>query len=433
MPRAIARCVLPVPGGPSSTTFSFPCRKSSWPRCSTTCFFTERWKVKSNSSRVLRAGKRAALIRFSPPWHSREETSVESTASRKRSCDHSPPGPARPAWAPRARRRAPSGPGRGGRARRVFVMPGSARRSGGAALDLDPGPGARSPRSRSRSTWWAGSVKVRPLAKERRWRATSSPVSSATGADLRLPDPDLDPAPGQARVERVVVAVPVQVGLGRHPHDEAAVEVGHRLRQRPHPLPLLGEPLGRPGADRAQEAPGDPPLPGVELGLEVLGRGEAPAGLEVGLQEALVALDDPLGLRVAGLAEDPADRQGAAEGGELLGRPPAAGVQGALAVPDDLLAAGRRGRPGSGRCPRSGRGLLGEDQRRGGGPRPAEGAGDDEPGRVWPWPTGISPAAPRGRTGRSRRADRRCAGRCGAQVERPDLAQVVVEDRLRPS
>jgi KaiC/GvpD/RAD55 family RecA-like ATPase len=34
-------------------------------------------------------GKRAALIRFSLPWDSREETSVERTASRKRSCDHS--------------------------------------------------------------------------------------------------------------------------------------------------------------------------------------------------------------------------------------------------------------------------------------------------------------------------------------------------------
>ncbi len=28
--------VLPVPGGPSRTTFSRACRKSSWPRCSTT-------------------------------------------------------------------------------------------------------------------------------------------------------------------------------------------------------------------------------------------------------------------------------------------------------------------------------------------------------------------------------------------------------------
>ncbi len=46
---------------------------------------TERWKVKSNSSSVLRAGKRAALIRDSPPWLSRDETSVDSSASAKRS------------------------------------------------------------------------------------------------------------------------------------------------------------------------------------------------------------------------------------------------------------------------------------------------------------------------------------------------------------
>lgn len=44
-------------------------------------------RMKSNSSRVLRAGNRAALIRFSPPWLSREATSVESTASRNFSCD----------------------------------------------------------------------------------------------------------------------------------------------------------------------------------------------------------------------------------------------------------------------------------------------------------------------------------------------------------
>jgi hypothetical protein len=46
---------------------------------------TERWKVKSNSSSVLRAGKRAALIRLSPPWLSLEATSVDSSASAKRS------------------------------------------------------------------------------------------------------------------------------------------------------------------------------------------------------------------------------------------------------------------------------------------------------------------------------------------------------------
>ena len=39
------------------------------------------WKVKSNSSSVLRAGKRAALIRPWPPWLSRLSISVFSSAA----------------------------------------------------------------------------------------------------------------------------------------------------------------------------------------------------------------------------------------------------------------------------------------------------------------------------------------------------------------
>jgi hypothetical protein len=65
IPSAIARCVLPVPGGPKRTTFSLAWRRSSCPRCSTSVFCTERWKLKSNSSSVLRAGKGPALIRAS--------------------------------------------------------------------------------------------------------------------------------------------------------------------------------------------------------------------------------------------------------------------------------------------------------------------------------------------------------------------------------
>jgi hypothetical protein len=48
-------------------------------------FFTERWKVKSNSSNVFLAGNRAVLIRPSPPWDSRALTSVASSISAKRS------------------------------------------------------------------------------------------------------------------------------------------------------------------------------------------------------------------------------------------------------------------------------------------------------------------------------------------------------------
>jgi len=52
---------------------SLACRKSSCLRCSITVFFTLRWKLKSNSSRVFLAGKRAWRMRASPPWLSRAD------------------------------------------------------------------------------------------------------------------------------------------------------------------------------------------------------------------------------------------------------------------------------------------------------------------------------------------------------------------------
>ena len=82
MPSTIARCVLPVPGGPKAKTHSVECGKSSWPRCSITVFVTERWKEKSSSSRVLRAGRHAERMRGSPPWASRAETEQAATWPR---------------------------------------------------------------------------------------------------------------------------------------------------------------------------------------------------------------------------------------------------------------------------------------------------------------------------------------------------------------
>ena len=41
------------------------------------------WKAKSNSSSVLRAGKRAALMRAWPPWLSRLSVSVLSSVAAK--------------------------------------------------------------------------------------------------------------------------------------------------------------------------------------------------------------------------------------------------------------------------------------------------------------------------------------------------------------
>lgn len=56
---------------------------------------------------------------------------------------------------------------------------------------------------------------------------------------------------------------------------------------------------------------------------------------------------------------------GAAEGGELLGRATAAGVQGALAVPNDRLGEGAEEDQAAGDAPEQIGRLLSEDQRRG--------------------------------------------------------------------
>jgi hypothetical protein len=49
------------------------------------------------------------------------------------------------------------------------------------------------------------------------------------GDDLALGGPDLHAPSSGAWVQRVVVGVEAQIGLLGHPHDEAAVDVGHAL------------------------------------------------------------------------------------------------------------------------------------------------------------------------------------------------------------
>ena len=60
--RLTARCVLPTPGGPSSTTFSLRSTKPSSCKLSTCSRFIEGWNEKSNSASVLTAGNREARI-----------------------------------------------------------------------------------------------------------------------------------------------------------------------------------------------------------------------------------------------------------------------------------------------------------------------------------------------------------------------------------
>jgi hypothetical protein len=81
----MARWVLPVPGGPRKTTFSFAATKSRVPRCSIRSRLRPRAWSKSNSSKDLRAGNRAARIRPSPPWDFRADTSRCRQATRNSS------------------------------------------------------------------------------------------------------------------------------------------------------------------------------------------------------------------------------------------------------------------------------------------------------------------------------------------------------------
>ena len=80
-PSATARWVLPVPGGPSSTTLRASARNA--PEASApTWFRLAGWASKPKSSRVLRAGKPAARMRSSAPEALRAETSRSSSAAR---------------------------------------------------------------------------------------------------------------------------------------------------------------------------------------------------------------------------------------------------------------------------------------------------------------------------------------------------------------
>src|SRR6516165_1514933 len=157
-------------------------------------------------------------------------------------------------------------------------------------------------------------------------------------SDLTLAHAQLDAAAGEARIERVVVGVKAQIRLLGHADHAAQLTRRHPLGQRAHALELGDQ---APGGDRADAAVkanvGALGEPAVELPLEVDVVGEAARRLEVGAQEAVVAVSLALGLWVFGLQDAPADRELAAEGGELLAWATAALVDRAPAVPDEGL------------------------------------------------------------------------------------------------
>ena len=80
---------MPVPGGPSSTTFLRLSQEVELGEVRRRAArLTLAWTVKSKSSSVLLAGKRAALTRAWPPWLSRLSVSVFKSAAATCSNDH---------------------------------------------------------------------------------------------------------------------------------------------------------------------------------------------------------------------------------------------------------------------------------------------------------------------------------------------------------
>jgi hypothetical protein len=152
------------------------------------------------------------------------------------------------------------------------------------------------------------------------------------------------------------------------------------------------------------------------------------------VQEAVVALERALGPAIAGIEDDPAERELVAEGEEGLSRA-AARRDRPLAVPDQLL----RQAPSRARQRLIPQAMSGnsfrEDERSGEGARVRQLAGHD---------VAAPRLVPAGRDLRLRLAQvelRQLAGPVdGAleasrrrQVARPQLAQKIVEDRLAPS
>jgi hypothetical protein len=174
--------------------------------------------------------------------------------------------------------------------------------------------------------------------------------------------------------------------------------------------------------------------PAVELGLEVELACERAAGLEARLRVALQPLDDPLRLRVARLEETPADPELAAEGGEWIGRPAAAGMQRALAVPDQRLRqTAQLDQTRANPVQQIGR-LLREHQRAGTGARVRQTANNDVaaprlPGTDRNLPRRLPQIELAERARPVRGALERARPR---QKQRPHLAQVVIQDRLAP-
>ena len=188
-PSAIARWVLPVPGGPSRTTFSLPCEEVELAEVQRPCRGgSSVWKAEvellERLARREAGGLDAALAAVAV---AAVDLGLEQRLGELLIAPLLLRGRARRAWATPSPRPAPSAPGTGARAR---SSGGSCdqRVIGGQRADLDDwlaarrgarGAGACSARACS------SAVIVRCRANERACRQASSPVSSATARTSR--------------------------------------------------------------------------------------------------------------------------------------------------------------------------------------------------------------------------------------------------------
>ena len=176
--------------------------------------------------------------------------------------------------------------------------------------------------------------------------------------------------------------------------------------------------------------PVDPVAPAVELQLEIERVREPATRLEVRAHESVRSLEHPLRLRIASLEDHPARLQLPAERRELGGRSAAAGDR-SFTVPDQLLRQHPEPTEATADAPEDVRRLLGEDQRAGDHPRPAQLHRHDVPAAQLPV-TDRDPLArlPQIALHQLPRPIDRPLKRAPHLEPRTDLADVVIEDRL---
>ncbi len=182
--------------------------------------------------------------------------------------------------------------------------------------------------------------------------------------ELGLRCPDLYSPADQAGIERVVVSIKTQIWLWGDPDHPTVIGARQMLWQLTHFGLLFLEVLADDPFGGAVFSIVCLRQPSIELVLEIKRVGEAPASLEVAVEEAVASLKNSFGLRVAGLKDDPAKVHLAEVCGKAVCRATSAFVEGALTVDHGLLWQGAKLGQTPVHAPTDVFEALGEDQGR---------------------------------------------------------------------